>query len=150
MDVGLTDNPSALLWWMVAGPEVSQSIQEFEIGSKMSDDTLHHDQTTSVQVSFIKDVCSLVSVMEKLGNPFEQESKDLIVLCSKEISEPLATEAVKKVKQTGEQQFELSKENALLRERKQWGDSIPRNKLTVFGTSTVSGASKKQKFSTLS
>ena len=59
-------------------------VQEFEAYSyRRLDDTCHRDQTTSVQVSFIKDVCSLVNVMEELGNPFEEESKDLIVLHSK-------------------------------------------------------------------
>ena len=103
--VGLTDNPSALLRWMVAGPEVARLIQEFEIGSKKSDSTHHHDQTRSVQVSFIKDVCSLVTAMEHFGNPFEEESDGLIVLHSKELAGPSAVEAVRKVKQTGQQAF---------------------------------------------
>ena len=29
--VGLTENPSALLRWMVAGPEIARCIQEFEV-----------------------------------------------------------------------------------------------------------------------
>ena len=28
--VGLTENPSALRWWMVAGPEMARIIDEFE------------------------------------------------------------------------------------------------------------------------
>ena len=41
-------------------------------------DTRHHDQTPSVQTAFAKDidVRSLVSVIEDLGNPFEEESND--------------------------------------------------------------------------
>ena len=96
--MGLIDNPSALLRWMVAGPEVAQSIQEFEIGSKKSDNTHHHDQTASVQVSFIKDVQSLVNTIEHFGNLFQEESKDVIVLHSKELARSSAAEAVRKVK----------------------------------------------------
>jgi len=32
--VGLTDNPSALLCWMVAGPEVARLIEEFQDGNQ--------------------------------------------------------------------------------------------------------------------
>ena len=51
------------------------------------DEVLHYDQTARIHVqnTFMKDVCSLVNVMEELGNPFEEESKDLFVVDSKEI-----------------------------------------------------------------
>ena len=144
--VGLTDNPSVLLRWMVAGPEVARSIQEFEISSKKSDNTRHHDQTTSVQVSFIKDVQSLVSAMEHFGNQFEEERKDLIVLHSKELAGPSAAEAVRKVMQVGEHQFEAFTRERLVEKTKTVDDTKPRNKLLVFGTSTVRRVSKpKQK-----
>lgn len=77
----------------------------FEIGSKKSDETLFHDQT-SIQVSFIKDVRCLVTAMEHFGNPFEEESKNLMVLHSKEPAGPAAAEAVTKVKKKGEHQFQ--------------------------------------------
>ena len=40
--------------------------------------TRHHDQAASVQISFAKDDRSLVTVIEELGNPFEEESQDLL------------------------------------------------------------------------
>ena len=73
---------------MVAGPEVSRFVEEFhreldycasEIG------THHHDQTPTVQANFSKDVHSLISVIEDLGNSFDEKSIDLLVLNSKEI-----------------------------------------------------------------
>ena len=60
--VGVTDNPSALLRWMIAGPEVARAIEEFRDGhqhSVMREDTRHRDQTPSVQTSFTKDVAPL-------------------------------------------------------------------------------------------
>ena len=57
--VGLTDNPSALLRWMITGPEAARAIEE--LGRR--EDTRHHDQTPSVQTSFTKDVRALVSVI---------------------------------------------------------------------------------------
>ncbi|KAG1664759.1 Flotillin-1 [Nymphon striatum] len=84
--VGLTDNPSALRRWMVAGPEVARVIEEFQDVSQhcrqKKADTRHHDQTPSVQTSFVKDVRSLVDVIEEMGNPFEEESQDVVKLSS--------------------------------------------------------------------
>ena len=67
---------------MVAGPEVVALIEDFEGAHQLTgirDEVLHHDQTASVQNAFRKDVCSLVNVMEELGNPFNEESDDLLV-----------------------------------------------------------------------
>ncbi|KAG7171269.1 hypothetical protein Hamer_G013721 [Homarus americanus] len=68
--------------------------------------THHHDQIPSVQTSFIKDVHSLVSVIEELGNPFEEESLDLVALHTKEIASPSAAETVRNAKSIGQDQFQ--------------------------------------------
>ena len=86
--VGLTDNPSALLCWMIAGPEVVRAIEEFRDGHQhcgRREDTRHHDQTPSVQTSFANDVRVLVSVIEELGYPFEEESMCMVVPDTKKL-----------------------------------------------------------------
>ena len=96
--VGLTDNPSARQRWLVAGPEVAALIKDFEDTHQLMGrrhEVIHHDQTASVQNEFRKEVCSLGYVMEELGNPFEEESEDLLVLDSNDIADPSAVEAVK-------------------------------------------------------
>ena len=70
--------------------------------------------------------------MEELGNPFEEESKDLIVLYSKETAGHSAVEAVRKVKQTGEQQFEAFSSECLIKQMKPVDSPIARNKMIVF------------------
>lgn len=72
--------------------------------------------------------------MEHFGNPFEEESKDLIVLHSKELAGPSAVDTVRKVKQIGEHQFEAFTRERLVERTKTVDDTIPRNKLLVFGT----------------
>ena len=65
--VGLTDDPSALRRWMIAGPEVARVISEFEnlgLDWKERKDVRHYDQTASVQTLFAKQVRSLVTVFE--------------------------------------------------------------------------------------
>ena len=57
-------------------------------------DTRHQDQTPTVLTSFAKDVRSLVSLIEKLCNPFEEESMVLVVLDTKEMAGPAAVETL--------------------------------------------------------
>ena len=49
-------------------------------------DTPHHDQTVNVHAAFVKDIRSLVDVIDALGNPFEKESEELIALNTKEFA----------------------------------------------------------------
>ena len=41
-------------------------------------ETRHHEQTKSNQVTFVKHVKGFVEVMKEMGNPFMEESKDLL------------------------------------------------------------------------
>ena len=71
-------------------------IDDFEtmhLHCNKSDDTRHHDQTASTQISFTKNVQSLVAALEELGNPFKEESEDLQVLDTKEIVDHTAVKS---------------------------------------------------------
>ena len=96
--IGLTDNATALRRWMVAGPEVARVIVEFEdfnMHPRNHEETRHHEETPSVQNTFARDVRSLVAVIEELGNPFEEDSQDLLVLDTKEMADPAVIETVR-------------------------------------------------------
>lgn len=145
--VGLTENPSALRRWMIAGPEVARVIQEFEnscVQRSRKVDTRHHDQTASVQTSFGRDVRSLLAVMEEFGNPFEEESQDLLVLDTKEIAHPDVVKTVHTVKSIGQDQFDVFAKECLVDRTKPLNDTIYRNKLSLFST-PVSKTSKGKK-----
>ena len=145
--VGLIDNPSALQRWLVAGPEVTALIKDFEDAHQLMErrhEVIHHDQTANVQNAFRKDVCSLSNVMEVLGNPFEEESEDLLVLDSKEIAHPSAVEAVKKAQRIGQQQFQTFTKECLVERTKPTDDTIHRNRLKLFVGSRTKSASKKK------
>ena len=150
--VGLTDNPSALRRWMVAGPEVARVIGEFENADlhwNTRVDTRHHDQAASVQISFAKDVRSLVTVIEELGNPFEEESQDLLVLDTKEIADATVVETVRSVKRIGQEQFDAFTKECLIDRTKSIDETIHRNKLPLFGTSTRTASKGKQQLTSL-
>ena len=148
--VGITDNPSALRCWMVAGPEVARVIEEFHDENHCKV-TTHHDQTPSVKAAFAKDVCSLVSVIEDLGNPFEEESTDPLVLDTKEISDQAVVETVfKKCERLAKTNFRLFTRECLVERSKSIDDVIHHNKLKVFGSAKKKKASKgKQQLTSL-
>ena len=104
---------------MIAGPEVPVLIEEFEDAHQLMgrrDEMFDHDQTSSVQKAFRKDVSSHVNVMEELGNSVEEEGEDLLVLGSKEIADPSAVEAIKKAQNIAQQHFQtFTKECPMVR-----------------------------------
>jgi len=127
--VGLTDNPSALRRWMVAGPEVARLIDEFQDETdswNKPPDTRHHDQSESVQSAFVKDVQSMVTVMEDFGNPFKEDSQDLLVLDTKKIAPPAAVDALRRAHKVGQMQFESFVRERLVERTKPLEDAIHR------------------------
>lgn len=95
--IGITEDQSALRRWMVAGPAVSQLVAQYEAASALKDvtnQTYHHEQTQKTQTSFLKKVQMLSSVMQEMGNPFQEETSDLLSLDTKIIAHPCAAERV--------------------------------------------------------
>ena len=84
--VGLTDNPNALQRWMVASPEMSRMVAEFKDDS-IPRSSKHLEQTKAVQTTCVKEVKALVEVFEEIGNPFKEDSGDLLTLDTKLIME---------------------------------------------------------------
>ena len=48
---------------------------------------------------------ALTNVIEKMGNPFNDESKDLFVLDSRDIADPLVVDVMRNLKKTGQKQY---------------------------------------------
>ena len=122
---------------MVAGPEVARVIVEFEdfhMHSRNQEETRHHEETPSVQNTFARDVRSLVAVIEELGNPFEEDSQDLLVLDTKEIADPAVIETIRNAKQIGQDQFEAFSKECIVDRTKSIEEAIHRNKLPLFAT----------------
>ncbi len=85
--VGLTENTTQLLHWMVSGLEMARVIGEFEASQEKIKhinnrklDVRHHEQFKAVQMRFMKQVGNLCETIEEMGNPFEETSDDLLVL----------------------------------------------------------------------
>ncbi len=75
--IGLTENASQLLRWMVCGPEMACVVYEFEISQERikqeqtkGPDIKHHEQVESKHNSFVKQVQAMTNTLEEMGNPF--------------------------------------------------------------------------------
>lgn len=106
--IGLTEDPSALRRWTVAGPEVSRLLAEYEnsAGSKTKVNNLqHHEQNLTTQRAFYKNVKSLTTTLEELGNPFQEETTDLLTLDTKDIADPTRSALVATHHTRGKEQY---------------------------------------------
>ena len=96
---------------MVAGPDVARIVTEFENTAPCStaNNVNHHEQSNSYETSFLKDILSVTNCFEKLGNPFEEEGKDLLlqltVVDTKDAMSNGVVETVKNVLTIGQQQY---------------------------------------------
>lgn len=151
--VGLTENPAALRRWMIAGPEVVRIIQEFEETSakEVSEEKRrHHEQTPCIQTVFKKDVLSLVSAIEEMGNPFQEDSTDLLVLDSKEIMDETVVKAVREVVSIGQDQYKAFVKERFQERTKPITEAIKKSKLPLLKQQPQKNPTKdKQKVAAL-
>ena len=145
--VGLTENPAALRRWMIAGPGIARLVEEFEEGydDDSSDSGGHHEQTKGVQDKFVKDVRSLVITIEEMGNPFMEESGDLLNLNSKVVMPEKLVKAMQSMYATGVTKYDTFIEERFKSGYKSLSETIPRNSLPVFskpGVDKPKGACK--------
>lgn len=90
---------------MVAGPKVSHLVAAYEAMSGAKDGTIntkHHEQTLIAQRSFFENVEALFTVLKEMGNPFQEESADLMVLDTKD---PALAEVVSTYHDRGKEKF---------------------------------------------
>ena len=146
--MGLTENPSALRRWVVAGPEIARLVQEFEESNISKDDdteedTRHHEQRPGVQSAFVTDVKALVSTFVDLGNPFTEDSEDLIVLDSREVAHPQVVHTVNNILEIGQAQYAQYVSDRLDKCTKPITDPISRNNLPLFSRPPTRKPTKK-------
>ena len=150
--IGLTESSSQLLRWMVAGPEISRIINEFKFSEEWmkkrhgeGPNVRHHEQMSSVQVTFQNQVKSLCSVIEEMGNPFLEQSEDLLVLGTREITDSSVVETVRKIEEIGKVQYQTFVTERLEKRTASLFEPIKRNKLSLFSSPPPSKAKSSDK-----
>lgn len=107
--IGITEDPSALRRWMVAGPEVSFLVGQYETlcGAKdTNEEVQHHEQNEHAQKTFIERVQKLHSVMKEMGNPFMEETGELLTLDTKSVAHASAAALVAEHYKRGKARFD--------------------------------------------
>ena len=154
--MGLTENSAQLLRWMVSGPEVAWLIMEFEsiqdvikTNQSKGPDVHHHEQMRSVQERFQTQVRALVDSFETQGNPFKEDSGDLLVLDTKEIASAQVVTTVNTIENAGQEQFQMFVEERLLKHKKEVTDVIKLNKFPLFSNPKKPSSKEKLDVSSL-
>ena len=144
--VGLTENPAALRRWMVTGPEMARLIGKFEVSTmkKKKTDFRHHEQTKHAQMTFGRDITSLTGVIEQMGNPFAENSNDLLVLDSRDLADPAVIDTLRQIKSLGQEQYDTYVNERLVNQTKPITDPIKRNNLLLFSRPPVREKSRAQ------
>ena len=144
--MGLTENPAALRRRMVSGPEMARLIGEFEVSTKKrkKTDFRHQGQTKHAQMTFGRDITSLTDVIEDMGNPFAENSKDLLVLDSRDLADPAVIDTLRRIKSLGQEQYDTYVNECLVNQTKPITDPIKRNNLPLFSRPPVREKSRAQ------
>ena len=133
--IGVTEDPSALRRWMVAGPEVSRLVADYEIASGTKEATKgssHHERTMQAQRAFLDKVDRLTNVLHDMGNPFQEESSDLLTLDTKDIAHTSVHDLLSTHYERGTDRFCSFLQGLESQEESQFYKPIKKNKLEFF------------------
>ena len=131
---------------MVAGPEISRLILEFEnsfqsIESQTS--KRHHEQNINTQNTFAKDVNALVDTFEEMGNPFLENNGDLLTLDTKIIMSKEVIQTVNTIEKKGQQQYDTFLSERITGDpNNSLSDTIKKNNYPLFSKVSVKQPSK--------
>lgn len=107
--------------------------------------TKHHEEAKTTQLSFAKDVKSLISVTVDMGHPFTKQSGDFLVLDIKHLSDVSVVKTVEEAKTLGREQFQTFVKERLSEDRtKSVHDPVEKKKLPLFRIPRQKEPSKKK------
>jgi hypothetical protein len=104
----------------------------------------HHEQSPSVQKAFAEMVKSMSRVLKEMGNPFQEESSDLLALDTKNIADPTLAELVGTHYDRGRQQFLSFMEGLETEDTSSFYQPIAKNNVAFFKQEKSLGSSKEK------
>ena len=111
----MTENPSAFRKWMLAGPEQARILQEFEANLTGGTGTdSHHEESQASQQSFKEQVSSLTQTICGMGNPFMNNTSELLRLYTCDVMNIKVTHTVCTVESLGKSQYEEYQKSVLV------------------------------------
>ena len=82
-------------------------IGEFETDDPTPPNLKHHEQLSSTEMTFKEEVMTIVCVFEDIGNPFQEDSGELLTLDTREIMNDDVIETTRNIVKMGEQQYAI-------------------------------------------
>ncbi|KAH3710516.1 hypothetical protein DPMN_070000 [Dreissena polymorpha] len=137
---------------MVCGPVVARVVNEFEAtvanimhSQSKGPDLRHHEQVKGVQSTFRQQVPNLVATMQDMGNPFEEQSNDLLTLDTRDIADDAVIATVRAIEQVGTEQYNTFVAERIDTQQKPLTDPKKHNKFPLFSRQSPQGVSKQKK-----
>lgn len=119
---------------MLAGPHLGRLLNEFEDPCLENQDSHHHEQSMSAQITFQKQVNSLCSTIQEMGNPFLDDSKELLRLDTGDVLDDKVVQTMATLEDTGQKQYQEYNENVIDNKTTKINDTIKHNKLYLYKT----------------
>ncbi|KAK4304447.1 hypothetical protein Pmani_023602 [Petrolisthes manimaculis] len=133
--IGITEDPSALRRWMVAGPEISHLVNMYEkISEKKeaNEEEKHLEQNAHAQKTFLDRVSKLYTTIKEMDNPFMEESKDLLTIDTKQVAHSSVAERLATHYDKGKERFDDFIDSLSPGSESKFYDPIKKQKLGFF------------------
>jgi hypothetical protein len=132
--IDVTEDPSALRRWVVAGPEVSKLVEEFSsvCGISPNKKSKHHEEAHATQKDFLQKVKRPQAILAEMGNPFEEESSELYALYTKDVIDTQVAEYMARLPDTGKKKYSNFMNSLNNREKSALDELLKKNKCALF------------------
>jgi hypothetical protein len=131
--IGLTQDPTALRRWMLAGPEICRLLEEFTNANKSSQE-LHHEQYPAFQKTFLRQVHAVQASFQEFGNPFQEQTTDLIAIDTRTIVDNDAVCTLTALEKNGKDLYRTFVEERLIKKTSTIFEPIKKVKTRIFAT----------------
>jgi hypothetical protein len=98
--VVILDGESALMKWMIGGPEIARLVKNFNKEDEDETERKHHEDTDAYETKFRKDVSNFKLAFVEVGNPFSDEEDSLTQVVTRTIMDSSSFESVELAKNT--------------------------------------------------
>ena len=131
--VGLTENPTAFMSWMLSGPEQARLQKEFEADKEAHiEDHSHHEEGMATQKTFKQHTVSLVNTIKSFGNPFLESGSELLVLDTHDVLPDSVVQTIRTVQNLGQEHYVTYRTSVLEKGTKSIHGSITKNAFRLF------------------
>ena len=128
------DDPTTVRREQVVRPEMARLVREFEGTEEAEDQTMHHEQYLKFQIDFQSDVVSLVDAFEQLGNPFLEDTGDLIDLDQSIIMPFEVVNSMRNIEETGKELYSSFLNKRICSQEEAFTATMSKSNIKLFKT----------------